>query len=321
MDTPFRRSPRPVLGLALALLCAATPAGLRAQRDTIVIRTNPAIRPAVDSPRIPVRTQTPTNVPVPARTPTNVPAPAQTPTNVPPPAPAQEENVSVVPSLVGLTVEDARELLARSKLALGAMNEMAAPGVPGTIARQRPGAGARVAPGSAIPVWLVAARVAIMPAIMGLPRDRAERMLRQAGLRVGEVSGMAPGPRVRVISHTFHAGERVPAGAVVNLSMGVPPALQPPVVAQRDTPRTPVDRTPPAQPQRPAPQVPQAPQGAQVARVDSAAVPEVRAMGLPAARQALASAGFAAAFDSAFADSAAWTVAEQTPVPGTRIPA
>lgn len=295
MDTPFRPARRPALRLALALLCAASPDALRAQRDTIFFPANPASRPAPDTPRVP--------------------APSQTAAGVPTPAPAQEENVSVVPSLVGLTVEDARELLARRKLTLGALNEMVAPGVPGTVARQQPQPGVRVAPGSSVPVWLVAARVAVMPAIMGLPRDRAELMLRRAGLRVGVVSGMEAGPGIRVISHTFHAGERVPAGAVVNLSMGVPPAPPRPVVAQRDT-----QRTRPAPPAR-ATRTDSAAAPARVARVDSAAVPEVRAMGLPAARQALASAGFAAAFDSAFADSAGWTVAEQTPVPGTRIPA
>jgi beta-lactam-binding protein with PASTA domain len=289
VDTPLRSSRR-LAALALALLCAS-PAALRAQRDTIFIPANPVSRPAVDSTRVPTPNA---------------------------PQEVQEENVSIVPSLVGLTVEDARELLARRKLTMGAMEDMVAPGVPGTIARQQPRAGARVVPGSSVPVWLVASRVAVMPAIMGLPRDRAERMLRQAGLRVGEVNGMQAGPRIRVISHTFHAGERVPAGAVVNLSMGIPPP--PPRVAttQRDTPRT--QRTPPGGTTQPVSETPSG-TPAQVARVDSVAVPEVRAMGLPAARQALASAGFAAAFDSAFADSAAWTVANQTPVPGTRIPA
>jgi beta-lactam-binding protein with PASTA domain len=268
VNTPLRRFHRPTLGLALALLCAASPGALCAQRDTLFFPANPASRPAADSPRIPAA------------------------------SPAQEDNVSIVPSLVGLTVEDARELLARRKLTLGALDEVVAPGVPGTVAGQQPQAGARVVPGSAVPVWLVAARVAVMPAILDRSREDAERLLRGAGLTVGEVSGMGRDTRIRVISHTFHAGERVPAGAIVNLSMGLRAS---PTVAQRDTPAViPPTRT---------------------ARVDSAAVPEVRAMGLAAARQALASAGFAAVFDSAFADSAAWTVAEQTPVPGTRIPA
>lgn len=286
---PSFRSHR-IPGLALALLLAASPETVRAQRDTIFFPANPSTRPAADSPRVPVRPQDPAGAAAPMRDQTFVP----------------------VPSLVGLTVEDARELLARGKLTLGALEEVVVSGVPGTIARQQPRAGARVAAGSAVPVWLVAARVAVMPAVMGLPRDRAERMVRQAGLRVGEVSGMADGPRVRVISHTFHAGERVPAGATVNLSLGVP-RVPPSPVAQRDTPRT-------ASPPLAGRDTPRAPP-VQVARADSAAVPEVRAMGLSAARQALASAGFAAAFDPAFADSVGWMVAEQAPLPGARVPA
>lgn len=219
-----------------------------------------------------------------------VPLRAQDSVFIPVPVP-----VAIVPDLRGLTVEEARTRLAESRLEVGAMDEVVASGVPGTVARQQPGPGIKVAPGSAIPLWLVASEVTVMPAVMGMPPERALRMLRQAGLRQGEISGWQTAGSIRVIGHTFRAGERVPAGAVVNLSLGIPPA--PARVARADTPRTPV------------------------ARVDSGAVPDVRTLALAAARARLDSAGLAATFDSTFTDSAGWTVATQAPDAGARVPA
>jgi beta-lactam-binding protein with PASTA domain len=232
--------------LALALLCAAAPAVLRGQQDTLVI-------------------------------------------------PAQPVSAAIVPDLVGRTVEEARTLLAEQQLQVGALDEVVAAGLPGTVARQQPGPGVKVVPGSAIPLSIVAARVTVMPAVMGLPPERALRLIRQAGLRQGETSGWNTPGAIRVIGHTYRAGERVPANAVVNLAFGIPPEAR--VAARADTPR------------------------AVVAKVDSGAVPDVRTMQLAAARAALEGAGLAAAFDSAFADSAGWTVATQAPAAGALVPA
>lgn len=218
-----------------------------------------------------------------------IPLRAQDSVQIPVPVP-----VSIVPDLRGLTVEDARARLAEHELGVGALDEVVAPGTPGTVARQQPDPGTKVAPGSAIPLWLVAAEVTVMPAVMGLPPERALRMIRQAGLRQGEISGWQTQGPIRVIGHTFRAGERVPANAVVNLSLGIPPVR---TVARADTPRT------------------------TVVKVDSGAVPDVRTLGLPAARARLDSAGLAATFDAVFADSAGWTVATQSPDAGALVPA
>ncbi|HEX2209637.1 MAG TPA: PASTA domain-containing protein [Longimicrobium sp.] len=218
-----------------------------------------------------------------------IPLRAQDSVQIPVPVP-----VSIVPHLRGLTVEDARARLAEHELGVGALDEVVAPGTPGTVARQQPDPGTKVAPGSSIPLWLVAAEVTVMPAVMGLPPERALRMIRRAGLRQGEISGWQTQGPIRVIGHTFRAGERVPANAVVNLSLGIPPVR---TVARADTPRT------------------------TVVKVDSGAVPDVRTLGLLAARARLDSAGLAATFDSVFADSAGWTVATQSPGAGALVPA
>ncbi len=262
------------------------------------------------------------------------------------PAPA-----SIVPDLTGRTVDEARALLARQKLEVGAVSEVEARGTPGTVARQQPAAGGRAAPGSAVALWLAAQRMTEMPAVMGLPPERAILLIRLAGLRQGTMSGLQIRGSNRVIGHTFRAGERVPAGSVVNLVFGSPPAppvaTRPPAANPPDTPRAAPRRdtlriaarpqAPPVTPRpdtvrivpRPPPVVtrpetqrierPDTPRTA-VARVDSGAVPDVRTLDLAAARAALEGAGLAAAFDSAFADSAGWRVAAQAPDAGVRVP-
>jgi beta-lactam-binding protein with PASTA domain len=230
-----------------------------------------------------------------------------------------------VPSLVGSTVEDARETLSGAGLQVaGLADGPAGRGVPGTVARQEPAAGSAVLPNSGVRLWLVPARRAVVPAIMGLPLDRARAMLRESGLRPGEVAGTG-----RVIGHTYEAGTSVPAGSVVNISLGVPPAGGVGQVATRPDPPADETPTPPAQRptppvQRPTPQdpvvpAPSGPAAQPSVTVDSLAVPDVRRLALGDARAALQAAGLAAAFDASLVDSATWTVSTQQPGPGARV--
>lgn len=216
-----------------------------------------------------------------------------------------------VPNVVGQTVEDARRTLAAAGLAPGAVAEGVGTGVPGTVARQQPAAGSAMLPNSRVGLFLVPARRAVMPAIMGLPLDRARELVRQAGLRPGEVAGTG-----RVIGHTFEAGASVPVGSVVNISLGVPPGPVGQVATRPDPP-------PPASPQPPVQRPPPAGDTASAVPTptgaDSLAVPDVRRLALPQAQARLASAGFAVAFDTALADSAGWVVSAQQPGPGARL--
>jgi beta-lactam-binding protein with PASTA domain len=264
-----------------------------------------------------------------------------------PPAqqPAQEARVTV-PPLVGRTVEDARVVLSRADLEVASVGELAGTGTPGTVVRQSPQPGAAVAPGAGVQLWVAPARVAqkprdtlvigaparrvVVPAILGLPRDRAEALVRQAGLQTGKVRGEG-----RVVGHTFEAGQSVPAGSIVDLSLGAPAggvgqvAARPdPAAAQPQPPARPP--TPPAQDPGtstpPATQPPAADSAAAQPPVaqplaDSAAVPDVRRLALPQAQAALAAAGLGAAFDPALADSSGWTVSAQQPSPGGRLAA
>lgn len=327
---------RPALLVALALACAG-PASLAAQnRDSIPqgqqqpptvakppvqqppAQQPPAEQPAVDQPAQEPATQG-TSTPTtgrrrePVRPPTidipTIPGTGQQPTGfpgIPLPRlpggrrePAQPTTVQV-PSLAGRTVEEAREILSAARLTLGQVNELAVQRPAGRVFLQSPAAGRTVQPGQAVAVTIAQAqpaapaRTAVVPPIVDLPLDQAAGRLQAAGLRLGGVAG-ASGSAARVAAHTYRVGQTVPLGTEIDVRTTVPSA---PVATRPATP----------EPARPA-------------GVDSLAVPDVRTLRLADARTALEGAGFAAAFDPALADSAAWTVATQAPDAGSLVPA
>ena len=268
---------------------AQQPAAEGTSTTTTRPRREPVRPPTIDIPTIPGTGQQPTGFP-------GIPLPRLPGGRR---EPAQATTVQV-PSLAGRTVQEAREILAAARLTLGEVSELAVQRPAGTVFLQSPAAGRTAQPGQAVAVTIARApaaapvRTAVVPRIMDLPLDQAAGRLRAAGLRVGEVGG-ASGPAARVAAHSYRAGEAVPLGSEVNLSLAVPSA---PVATRPATP----------EPARPA-------------AMDSLAVPDVRTLRLADARTALEGAGFAASFDPALADSAAWTVATQAPDAGARVPA
>jgi beta-lactam-binding protein with PASTA domain len=196
------------------------------------------------------------------------------------PAPAR---LVRVPSLVGRTVEDAQRVIAAAGLAPGPLAEAGGAGAPGTVSRQQPAAGASVAANSPVRLWLVP------PGSVG-----------QVATRPDPAPPPAPRPQP--------PAQRPP-----------PPAAQPPA-AQPPAPQTPAPATPSAPlATTDAGTTPPVTTPPVTAPADSAGVPDVRRMRLDQARGALTAAGFAAAFDVALADSAAWTVSAQQPGPGARL--
>jgi len=225
-----------------------------------------------------------------------------------------QDSLVVVPDVTRRTVEDARDLLRAAGLNLGALGEIGGRGVPGTVARQRPRAGARARPGDDVHLSLLRGRPAQMPAIQGLPLERARALLREAGLTPGDVVGDTSADAV-VNGHSYRAGDRLRPGEIINLSLSAPAGRVASTVQDRPSspPPTPPATTPDSRRREPA-----RPTGPAGPRLDSAAVPDVRRLGLDQARAALRQAGFTAAIDAAFADSARWTVASQRPAPGAR---
>lgn len=334
--TDLRRS-APLL-LALACLCAAGAPAAAQDRDSIVfrpttgqpVRQPPAQEPATQQPptQQTPKEQVPADTPVaqqPSRTRPAVQIPSVQLPNVRLP-PLRPRTVAV-PSLSGRTVDEARRILTGAGLVLGVVNELPVDRPAGTVFLQRPAAGTQAQRGAPVAVTLArapapaqtppAVRTATVPDVTGQSLATAVRRIEAAGLRVGSVEG-ASGSTARVRRQSAAAGQTVPLGTSVGLSMAAPPV----VVATRPPVRPPTNPTQPTQPaQQPTQPPAQQPERTPPApRVDSVAVPDVGRLTLADARTALQAAGLGADVDPSLADSASWTVASQLPVAGERVP-
>ena len=173
-----------------------------------------------------------------------------------PPAAASDPRVDV-PLVVGLAVDDARTQLERIGLRIGGIRETNKGTPPGTIAAQRPAAGDRVNPGSAVDLVVAVAaatpppttpraehkretRVApgiAVPDLTGLTIEEARDRVTRRGLAMGSVTGRASGrmPASTVLSQEPAAGTLQPSGTPVSLVIAEAPNVEPP--AQVKAPR------------------------------------------------------------------------------------
>lgn len=167
-----------------------------------------------------------------------------------------------VPSLSGLTREQARVAVGRARLLLGEADSSAAgTTAPGTVFAQKPAAGESVPPGTFVTITTTRWQWATVPSVVGRPLADAQRILRAADLRVGTTTEREDqGTAGRVLTQSIPARTSVPRGTRVDLAVSremvltpvdTPVAATDPVVpAQRDTPARTAqqDTTPATQP-------------------------------------------------------------------------
>jgi len=141
-----------------------------------------------------------------------------------------------VPSLQGLTPEEARDLLTESGLTLGGADETQIDSAPvGTITRQEPQAGNFVELETPVNVTLSSgAEQAPIPGLVGLSLPKAERALSEAGFELGDQT-TAPSDTVSegaVTEQNPTKGEQAEAGSLVDIVMSTGPRQQ--VVSQSE---------------------------------------------------------------------------------------
>jgi len=170
-------------------------------------------------------------------------APAAPDTEASAPAPPEDPRRDV-PSVVGTSLVDARAQLERIGLAVGNVRETTGAGTVGTITAQRPAAGERVNPGTAIDLGVVAAAAVVksesvrpppkpkgetpvaqdseVPALTGLAIDVAKDRLVRRGLSVGRINVRPASPNETdlVLAQDPAAGTRQPRGTAVSLVIG-----------------------------------------------------------------------------------------------------
>lgn len=138
------------------------------------------------------------------------------------PAPLRE-----VPRLEGLEHGEARALLRQAGLAAGRVRQVSEPAAaPGTVLRQRPGAGDKVPEGGAVDLWVAAEGAAVtVPQLFGLQESGARALAAAAGIELevlGEVSD--EGPPGTVVRQSPPAGAAILPGDRVVVVVNQAPA-------------------------------------------------------------------------------------------------
>jgi eukaryotic-like serine/threonine-protein kinase len=132
-----------------------------------------------------------------------------------------------VPSVVGLSLEEAADRLSRAGFPIETGERRyhgSAP--PGTVLSQSPPANSIEARGAQVIVDLsLGQRRGVVPSLAGLTRAEAEQAIRNAGLDVGEVQMQeSAAPQGQVISSFPGAGVRVTIPSQVSFSVSAGPA-------------------------------------------------------------------------------------------------
>lgn len=131
-----------------------------------------------------------------------------------------------VPELVGRTLEEAEQLIARAGLALGDVRTVDDTAfAPGRVVLQAPPAGRRVKPGRVVQLNVSrGANRLTVPDIAGMESELAIALLEEAGLAVAEIESlrMPDLPPGRVIATRPVAGFEVERGAAIVLAVSAP---------------------------------------------------------------------------------------------------
>ena len=129
-----------------------------------------------------------------------------------------------VPSVVGLTVEQARDALAGGRLTVGAEESRPTHLQPeGTVLAQSVAAGTRMAVGRAVGLTVAAIEMVAVPRVVGLSRDAADAAITGAGLTLGAVT-----PRLSiqaggtVLAQALQPIQQVPYGTPVPIDEARP---------------------------------------------------------------------------------------------------
>ncbi len=141
-----------------------------------------------------------------------------------------------VPSLTGMTIDDATKRLEKSGFKLKQGEARPSEGAPaGSIIEQDPLGGTVARPGITVSVVTSAGqREVVVPETRGMSRRDAERALEQAGFSVGSVTQQSSdSARGTVLATNPAAGEKVAAGAVTLVISSGPASVTLPNVTGR----------------------------------------------------------------------------------------
>jgi tRNA A-37 threonylcarbamoyl transferase component Bud32 len=132
-----------------------------------------------------------------------------------------------VPSVIGMSVEDAGAALAEVGLTAGSQSlESSGEYAAGAVIRQNPEPGLNVKRGRMIDLTVSSGpEQVVVPKVVDAPEDRARKQIRAAGLEVGKVTNepSAVVPEGRVIAQIPDAGSELMQGGKVDLVLSAGP--------------------------------------------------------------------------------------------------
>lgn len=138
----------------------------------------------------------------------------------------------IVPDVVTMNLGDAKSLLAAQGLSIGKISEQASSMKEGTIIQQSIPAGDKVETGTPIDLVVARAELIKVPDIVRMKLDAAKKVLKQAGLALGDKKS-EPGTPDNVgliLSQSPEADKQVPLGTNVSVIVGTAQRMRVPDV-------------------------------------------------------------------------------------------
>lgn len=137
--------------------------------------------------------------------------------------PAAEPTTIDMPSLVGLSYDEAVRTLEQNELQVGRVQEEASEDIDeGMITRHDPEAGAQVTKGDEVDIWTSTGPAeAEIPDVSGETLTAATEILKEAGFEVGDVTRVfdEDAEKDTVISQSPAAAEKAPKGSKINMTV------------------------------------------------------------------------------------------------------
>lgn len=135
-----------------------------------------------------------------------------------------ETRVVVVPSVIGLSEDEAHAALKRARLVVGKRETKTEAEAVGKVVAQDPPAGSKVPVGTAVNLVIGVApqeKGVVVPKVTGIQLSSARRKLLRHKLALGKVTRRPSRKADIVLEQDPTAGARVPAGTAVNLVVGI----------------------------------------------------------------------------------------------------
>ncbi|MFX0199204.1 MAG: PASTA domain-containing protein [Candidatus Hodarchaeota archaeon] len=144
---------------------------------------------------------------------------------------AAKPEMMKVPNVIGMKREEAVEIIERTKLKVGRILEKESEEPPDIVIEQKPEAGVKVAVDTAIDITLSKPEMVVVPNLIGLRREEAERVASETHLKIGKIIvRKSKKPKDTIIGQKPNQGTKVPGGASIGLTISK--GMTPPTIAR-----------------------------------------------------------------------------------------